>query len=61
MPWSRTRDTATALRRMGADVTLKLYPGRDHVVSGDEIDEARTILRRALADAQTQPVLEEKS
>lgn len=61
VPWSRTRDTATALRRMGADVTLKLYPGRDHVVSGDEIDEARTILRRALADAQTQPVLEEKS
>ena len=61
VPWSRTRETAAALQRMGAEVTLKLYPGRDHVVSDDEINEARTILRRALADAETLPALEEKS
>jgi hypothetical protein len=45
---------------MGAAVTLKLYPGRDHLVGDDEIDRARTILRAALA-AQASPVLEEES
>ncbi len=60
VPWSRTRDTAAALLRMGADVTLKLYPGRDHIVSGEEIDEARTILRRALAGLQASPALLEE-
>jgi dienelactone hydrolase len=61
VPWSRSDETAAALKRMGADVTLKLYPGRDHIVCDDEIDEARTILRRALAEAEAQPALEEKS
>ena len=61
VPWPRTEETAAVFRRMGAEVSLKLYPGRDHVVGDDEIDEARTILRRALADAQASPVLEEES
>jgi predicted esterase len=61
VPWSRTRETAAALGRMGAEVTLKLYPGRDHIVSGDEIDQARAILRRALADPAASPVLQEES
>ncbi|MGZ6011931.1 MAG: alpha/beta hydrolase [Caulobacteraceae bacterium] len=60
VPWSRTEATAAALRRMGADLTLKFYPGRAHIVGDDEIDEARAILRRALA-AQASPVLEEES
>lgn len=61
VPWSRTRETAAAFQRMGADVTLKLYPGRDHIVSDEEIDEARSILRRALAEPAASPVLQEKS
>jgi predicted esterase len=61
VPWSRTRETAAALQRMGADVTLKLYPGRDHIVGDDEIAEARTILRRALAEAPAPADLETKS
>jgi predicted esterase len=61
VPWSRTRETAAALRRMGADVALKLYPGRNHIVSDDEIDEARVILQRAVAEARVLPVLEEES
>jgi phospholipase/carboxylesterase len=61
VPWSRTDETAAALRRMGADVTLKLYPGRHHIVGDDEIVEARAILRRALADAEALPILEDKS
>jgi predicted esterase len=61
VPWSRTRETAEALRRMGAEVTLKLYPGRNHVVGDDELDQARTILRRALAEAQALPAFQEES
>jgi predicted esterase len=60
VPWSRTHETAAALLRMGADVTMKLYPGRDHIVSADEIDEARSILRRALAGLQASPALQEE-
>ena len=59
VPWTRTQETAAVFRRMGADVTLELYRGRDHVVGDEEIAEARTILRRALA-VQASPVLEEE-
>lgn len=60
VPWPRTEESAIVLGRMGADVTLKLYPGRDHIVGDDEIGQARAILRRAL-QAQASPVLEEES
>jgi predicted esterase len=59
VPWSRTHETAAALLRMGAEVTLKLYHGRDHIVGDDEIDEARTMLRRALAELKASPVPQE--
>lgn len=61
VPWSRTRETAAVFRRMGAEVSLELHPGRDHLIGDDEIDSARTLLRRALADARALPALEEKS
>ncbi|HEY4028926.1 MAG TPA: dienelactone hydrolase family protein [Caulobacteraceae bacterium] len=60
VPWPRTEATAAAFRRLGAEVTPKLYPGREHIVGDDEIAEARTILRRALR-AQPSPVLQEQS
>jgi predicted esterase len=59
VPWPRVEETAAVFRKMGADVTLKLYPGRDHRVSDDEIGEARVILKHALADQRA--LLEEKS
>jgi len=60
VPWPRTEESAVVFGRMGAEVTLKLYPGREHVVGDDEIGQARTILRRAL-QVHTSPVLEEES
>jgi phospholipase/carboxylesterase len=61
VPWRRVEETGAVFRRMGAEVTLRLYPGRDHLVSDDEINEARAMLRRALAEPQAQPALEEES
>ncbi len=61
VPWSRTQETAAAFQRMGAEAALKHYPGRDHVVGDDEIDQARAILRRALAQPQALPALQEES
>ncbi len=47
VPWSRVQETAAVFSGMGADVTLRLYPGREHLVSDDEIQEARAILTAA--------------
>jgi predicted esterase len=44
IPESRTRLTETILSALGADVRLRLYPGRPHTVCEDEIVEARTLL-----------------
>jgi len=41
---ARTRLTETVLSALGADVCMRLYPGRPHIVSGEEIDEARVLL-----------------
>jgi predicted esterase len=60
VPWSRVEETAGVLQRMGADVTLRLYPGRDHIVSDDEIEEARAILQRAAAEPETLAAVEEE-
>lgn len=61
VPWSRTEQTAAVFRRMGAEAALERYPGRDHVVSDDEIEQARAILQRALAESAALPVLQEES
>ena len=44
IPKARVEESADVFRRMGADVTLRLYPGMGHVVSAEEIEEARRIL-----------------
>ena len=49
VPWARVEETAAVLRASGADVDLRLYPGRDHLVLDDEIDAARTLMRRSRA------------
>lgn len=44
IPEARTHLTATILSALGADVRLRLYPGRPHIVSDDEIGQARAML-----------------
>jgi predicted esterase len=49
IPAARVRETAEVLRRLGGDVTMRLYPGMGHLVNEDEIDAVRAILAAALA------------
>ena len=46
IPESRTRLTETVLSALGADVRLRLYPGRPHIVSDDEIGQAKALLEQ---------------
>jgi predicted esterase len=44
IPESRVRETADVFSRMGARVTLRIYPGMGHTVNEDEIAFARRLL-----------------
>jgi predicted esterase len=44
VPEENTHEAANLFRDLGADVQLRIYPGRPHVVSEEEIDEARSLL-----------------
>lgn len=46
----RTEDTAQVLRLLGADVELHMYPGRPHIVSPQELTDARDFLQRKIGD-----------
>ena len=48
IPWPRTQGTAEAFTHMGAEVTTQLYPGREHLVSEEEMAQARALLSRLL-------------
>jgi phospholipase/carboxylesterase len=48
VPESRVRESATLCERMGAKVTTKIYPRMGHVVSDDEIAQARILLDEVL-------------
>jgi phospholipase/carboxylesterase len=49
VPFERVKETETVLRRMGAEVELRRYPGMPHTIEGDELDAARNLLERANA------------
>jgi len=49
VPWQRVEDSARVLANMGADVTLRRYPGMPHTISREEIAEAKAILMKTLA------------
>ena len=51
VPVSRVDESAVVFRRMGADVTERIYPGMGHLVNDDEIACAQGILDRALDGA----------
>ena len=45
VPEERVQESAKVFEDMGADVTLRVYEGMDHVVNDDEIAIARNILQ----------------
>jgi phospholipase/carboxylesterase len=48
VPWQRVQESADVLTGMGADVTLKRYPGMPHTISREEITEAKALIVRTL-------------
>jgi predicted esterase len=44
IPKERVIETADVFTRMGASVTMRLYPGMPHTVSEDELEEVRSIV-----------------
>ena len=45
IPKERVIEAADVFKRMGADVTIRLYPGMGHMVNADEIEAVRKIVR----------------
>jgi phospholipase/carboxylesterase len=45
IPEESTRETAKVLASLGADVTLRIYQGRPHIVNDEEVLEAQALLR----------------
>jgi predicted esterase len=48
IPAPRVIETATVLRRLEADVTMRLYPGMGHTINEDELEAVRGIMRSVL-------------
>ena len=53
VPEERVRESARVFERMGATVTLRVYPSMDHVVNDDEIAAAKKILREVASGKET--------
>lgn len=51
VPKRRVDETAAAFRRLGANVTERIYPGLGHTINADEIAAARSLLDGVLAAA----------
>jgi len=45
IPEPRVRESAAVMARMGAEVTLRIYPSMGHTVNQDEVDWMRDLLR----------------
>jgi predicted esterase len=48
IPAPRVVETATVLRRLGAEVDMRLYPGLGHTINQDELEAVREMMRRVL-------------
>lgn len=46
VPERRLRETAEVLGALGANVTLRVYPGMGHTVTADELSEVQALLER---------------
>jgi len=45
IPAARVTETATVLRRLGADVDMRIYPDMGHTINEDELEAVRAIMR----------------
>jgi predicted esterase len=52
VPEQRVRETAEIFEKMGANITLRVYPGMDHVVNDDEIAVAKKILQEVASEKE---------
>lgn len=52
IPKERVAESATVFKRMGATVTMRLYPGMGHLVNDDEIAFAQSVMDRVLVQAR---------
>jgi predicted esterase len=50
VPFERVEETAGLLTQMGAEVDLRRYPGMAHTISDDELQAAREIIQRTIAN-----------
>lgn len=48
VPKERVQETAEVFQRLGAQVTLRLYPGMGHTVNADELDHLRKLMQALL-------------
>lgn len=48
IPRERVEETAAVLKKMGGEVTLRLYPHMGHTINSDEIEFAREMMRTVL-------------
>ncbi|MCE0762508.1 hypothetical protein LWC35_06225 [Pseudonocardia kujensis] len=55
VPPSRVRETAELLRRMGADVTLRLHDAPEHGVSDEEVVAVRELLAATAVNPAPEP------
>jgi predicted esterase len=55
IPRERVVESAEVFERMGAVVTMRLYPGMGHEVNEDEIEAARAIMEQVIAAAPEHP------
>ncbi len=49
IPAGRVEETARVFESLGAQVTLRLYPGMGHLVNGEEIELTREVMRAAVS------------
>lgn len=56
IPKERVEHTADVLRRLGGDVTVRLYPGMGHTVNQDEIEFIRSMISAVLVGADASNV-----
>jgi dienelactone hydrolase len=49
IPAKRVRDSARILEKMGATVTMRLYPGMGHLVNDDEVSTVKAMMAAVVA------------
>lgn len=49
IPAERVRETARVFEKMGAVVTMRLYPGMEHIVNDDEVTHVREMMAAVVA------------